>query len=226
LVRAFFGGLTFRFLRTILPPQMRLAIRFKNVLNVTIAANFIRTDARAGCKRRLAGLATVSIAANFIAALIMTAALCGRKITAIVFIFFLILAIAARDMTGGGGNEIVGRHNRTRLTPWSAEIWQDFLGLNLAFAQGGEIVRYGFFLVKTDLAGVGAHETFIEDSPGKLVEVFVFESTQHARADFCGVRDGIEREATLLALLAKFFPKRSQGPAPAGVVRSAPASRR
>jgi hypothetical protein len=227
LVRAFFGGLTFRFLRTILPPQMRLAIRFKNVLIVTIAANFIRTGARAGCKGRLAGLATVSIAANFIAALIMTAALCGRKITAIVFIFFLVFAIAAQDMTGGsGGNDIVGRRNRTRLTPWSAEIRQDFLGLNLALAQGGEIVGYGFFLVKADLASVGAHETFIEDSTGKLVEVFVFESTQHARADFCGVRDGIERETTLLALLAKFFPKRSQGPAPAGVVRSAPASRR
>jgi hypothetical protein len=227
LVRALFGGLNFRFLRTILTPQMRLTIRFKDVFIVATAANFIPTGVMTGrCKERcLAGLATVSIAANFIAALIIAAALRGREITAIVFIFFLIFAIAARDLTGGGGNEI-GRCNRTRLTPWSVEIRQDFLGLNLALAQGGEIVGYGFFLVKADLAGVGAHETFIEDSAGKLVEVFVFESTQHARADFCGVRDGIEREATLLALFAKFFPKRSQGPAPAGVVRLAPASRR
>jgi hypothetical protein len=39
--------------------------------------------------------------------------------------------------------------------------------------------------------------------------VFVFESAQHAGADFCGVRDGIELKTALLALFAKFFSEGS-----------------
>jgi hypothetical protein len=78
-------------------------------------------------------------------------------------------------------------------------------------AQRGEIVGYGFFIVESDLTGVGAHETFVEDAAGKLIEVFLFEGAQHPGADFGGVGDGIERDALLLALLAKFFSERSQG---------------
>jgi hypothetical protein len=83
--------------------------------------------------------------------------------------------------------------------------------LNLTLAQGSEIVGQGFFFVQSDLAGIGAHEAFVEDAAGKLIEVFVFECAQHAGADFSGVGDGIEREVTLLALFAKFFSERSQG---------------
>jgi len=75
----------------------------------------------------------------------------------------------------------------------------------LISAQSREIVGYRFFLVKPDLAGVGADETFIEDAAGELVEVFVFEGAQHAGADFRGVGDGIEFDAAQLPLLAKFF---------------------
>ena len=81
----------------------------------------------------------------------------------------------------------------------------------MTFAQGEEVVGESLFFVEANLAGVGADETFIEDAAGKLVEVFVLEGAQHAGADFGGVGDGIEGEAALLALFAKFFSKGSQG---------------
>jgi hypothetical protein len=83
--------------------------------------------------------------------------------------------------------------------------------LNLTLAQGGEIFGYGFLFVESDLAGIGAYESFVEDAAGKLVEVFVLESTQHTGADFGGAGDGVERDAALLTLLAKFFSERSHG---------------
>jgi len=49
----------------------------------------------------------------------------------------------------------------------------------------------------------------LKTPPGSLVEVFLFEGAQHAGADLGGVGDGFEREAALLALLAKFFSERS-----------------
>ena len=104
-----------------------------------------------------------------------------------------------------------GRRGRVEFGGGGAEIRENGLLLNLTFAQSSQIVGYGFFFVESDLAGVGAHETFVEDAAGKLVEVFVLEGAQHASADFGGVGDGIEREAALLALFAKFFSKRSHG---------------
>jgi hypothetical protein len=91
------------------------------------------------------------------------------------------------------------------------EIRKDGLLLNLTLAQCGQIVRDRLFFVQPDLAGVGPHETFVEHSAGKLVKVFVFQGAQHAVADFRDAGDGIERDAALLALLAKFLSERSHG---------------
>src|SRR5580700_10669899 len=92
-----------------------------------------------------------------------------------------------------------------------AEVRRKGMRLKLVLAHGVEIGSYGFFFVESDLTGVGAHETFVEDAAGKLVEMFLFEGAQHAGADFGGAGDGIEPDALLLALLAKFFSERSQG---------------
>lgn len=81
----------------------------------------------------------------------------------------------------------------------------------LTLADGGQVVGYGFFFVEPDLAGVGAHKSFVEDAAGELVEVLVLKGAQHASADFGGVGDGIEPDALLLALLAKFFSECTQG---------------
>ena len=81
----------------------------------------------------------------------------------------------------------------------------------MVLARRLEIVSYGFFFVESDLTGVGAHETFVEDAAGKLVEVLLFEGAEHAGADFGGAGDGVEPNALLLALLAKFFSERTHG---------------
>jgi hypothetical protein len=92
-----------------------------------------------------------------------------------------------------------------------AEVGRDGLGLNLALAQSGQIIGYGFFFIEADLAGVGADKTFVEDAAGKLVKVFFFDGAQHAGADFGGVGDSVELDAALLALFAKFFSERTHG---------------
>ena len=55
-----------------------------------------------------------------------------------------------------------------------AEIGENLLGLNLTLAQCDKIVGYRFFFIESDLAGVSANETFVEDAAWKLVKVFVF----------------------------------------------------
>src|ERR1700692_1083788 len=95
---------------------------------------------------------------------------------------------------------------------WVTEIGQNLLRLHLTLTQCRQIVSNGFFFVEPDLPRGGADEAFVEYPARELVEVFLLERAEHARADFCSVRDGVERESALLALLTKFFPEGSQGP--------------
>jgi hypothetical protein len=151
-------------------------------------------------------IATVFVAPIFIATTLFAAAFCAQ---------FVVGIVAVIDGVGGklvAGRMVVaklGRDHRGEFTGRGTEIREDGLLLDLTLTQGGQIIGYDFFFVESDLAGVGADETFIEDAAGKLVKVFVFESAQHAGADFRRVGDGIELEAALLALLAKFFSEGS-----------------
>jgi hypothetical protein len=86
-----------------------------------------------------------------------------------------------------------------------AEVGENGLRVNLALAQGGEVIGDYFFFVEADLAGVGTDETFVEDAAGELVEMLFLDGAQHAGADFCSGGDGVERDAATLTLLAKFF---------------------
>jgi len=95
--------------------------------------------------------------------------------------------------------------------------------VKLVLAQGEEIIGDGFLLVKADLAGVGADETLVEDAAGELVKAFVLDSAQHAVADFGGGGDGVERDAALLALFAKFLSERTHGGLRRAVRRLRPA---
>jgi hypothetical protein len=108
-------------------------------------------------------------------------------------------------------NASIAPHEWIRLRTGSAEIRKYLLRLNLALAQSRQIVRYCFFLVQADLAGISTDEALIKYTPGKLVELLFFQRAQHARADFCGIGDRLQRNPSLLALFAKFVPKRSQG---------------
>jgi len=129
-----------------------------------------------------------------------------------VFYAKLLVLIAAGVVIAGGkalgknGAAKAGRGVRGEFRGWGAEVG---LRLELTLAGGGKIVGHGFFFVESDLAGVGADETFIEDATGKLIEVVLFQRAQHAGVDFRGIGDGIEIEAALLALFAKFFPEGS-----------------
>jgi hypothetical protein len=146
----------------------------------------------------------------FVATTLSAAVFCAKLVVVIVAVIMNI-DINAGAKVGAGSNTVApfGRGGRTGFTGCRSEVRQNGLLLDLTLAQSGEVVGYGFFFVKSDLAGVGADESFIEDAAGKLVEVFVFESAQHAGADFCSVGDGIELEPALLALLAKFFSEGS-----------------
>jgi hypothetical protein len=158
------------------------------------------------------------VAAIFIAAILIATILIATALGAAVFQGNL-MVIAGAVVAGGGAvagkvvagkvvarKSVAGKLGRGDRGDFKRGS-RDSGVLELALAQGCEIVRYGFVFVKADLAGVGADETFIEDAAGELVEVFVFEGAQHAGADFRGGGDGLEFDAAQLALLAKFFSK-------------------
>ena len=109
------------------------------------------------------------------------------------------------------GNIARGRGLGAGLAGGRAEIRKNGMLLHLTLAQGGEVIGDGIVFIESDVAGVGADETFVENAAGKLVKAFVLEGAEHAGADLSGVGDGVERDAAVLALLAKFFSEGSHG---------------
>jgi len=160
-------------------------------------------------------VAKIFVATSFIPATLPAGVFPAKLVVEIVAVIVIVIVggkvAAGKNVVGKlvGGRLVVARLERGGRGDFRrrvAEILQKGL-LEVLLAQGGGIVGYGFFLVESDLASVGADETSIEDSAGKLVKVFVFKSAQHADTDFRAVGDVIELEAAQLALLAKFFPK-------------------
>ena len=148
-------------------------------------------------------VATTLFAAVFSLFLSIGAALLSRIVAVVIFVGGLLGGkVVGKNVVGfdGRGDRDGFRGGGIR---WNGPK------LDWILARGGEIVRYSFVFVETDLAGVGANETFVEDAAGELIKVFVFEGSQHARADFRGFGDGIEIEPALFALFAKFFSERS-----------------
>ena len=76
--------------------------------------------------------------------------------------------------------------------------------IDLCLAQAGQIVVHGVLGIETEVLGVSADESAIEHASGQLIELFLFDSLQHARADFCDVGNIVERELFFLACFAKF----------------------
>lgn len=92
------------------------------------------------------------------------------------------------------------------------------LGIELCLAQGRQILGYSLFIVEPEMAGVGADESFIKDTAGKLIEAFVFDGFEHARADLGDVGNVIERVATPLALFAELVSEGSHSDSAGGAV--------
>jgi len=176
---------------------------------------------RTGCRSRGRGtgqkrkvfIATIDVAAIFFATTFVAttpfATIRGEKLAAAIMAGVVAGRIAVRKifaMNASARKILAGE-----ISAGLAGIRRSGVRLDLIVAHGGQIVGYGFFFVKPDLAGVGAYKPFIEDAAGKLVKVLVFEGAEHAGADFGGIGDGIELDAPQLALLTKFFPERTQG---------------
>jgi len=87
----------------------------------------------------------------------------------------------------------------------------DLVGFDLGLAKAGEVVVDGFFVVESELLGVGANESLVEDAAGEEVEVFFFDGLQHARADFGDTGDVVEREVFGLAGFAEFVAELGHG---------------
>src|ERR1700757_2368795 len=81
----------------------------------------------------------------------------------------------------------------------------DLMGVDLRLAEAGQIIGNGFFGIHSEMLGIGADESLVENTAGALIGVFFFDSLQHARTDLGDVGDGIERDVFLLARLAEFF---------------------
>src|SRR4029077_14132869 len=82
----------------------------------------------------------------------------------------------------------------------------------------GDVVGHGLIFVDPDVASVRAHETFVEDAAGKLVEFLFFQGAQQTGADLGAERDVVERDAALLALFSQTIAERSHAtpsPSPA-----------
>jgi hypothetical protein len=79
------------------------------------------------------------------------------------------------------------------------------LGINLRLAEAGQVFVHGLFAVETNVLGVGANESFVEDAAGKLVEVLLFNRLKITRTDFGDVGNVLERDAFFLARLAEFI---------------------
>ncbi len=79
------------------------------------------------------------------------------------------------------------------------------MGVDLRLAEAGEIVGDGFFVVQSEMLGVSADESLVEDAAGELVEMFFFDGAKHARANFGDVGNVIEGDFLLLARLAEFI---------------------
>jgi len=84
--------------------------------------------------------------------------------------------------------------------------------VNLFLAETGKIFRNGIVGVEANLLGVGANESLVEDASGELVEVFIFDCLQHARADLGDIGNVIKREFLALASLAKLVAEAAHDP--------------
>ena len=80
----------------------------------------------------------------------------------------------------------------------------NFVRVDLCLAEAGEVVGDGFFVVQSEMLGIGADETFVEHAAGENIEALFFDGLEHARADLGDIGNGIQRDVLLLACLAEF----------------------
>ena len=96
------------------------------------------------------------------------------------------------------GAPLRGTHQRRTFR------FPDLVGVDLCLTEAGEIIGDGFFGVHSEMLGVGANESLVEDTAGELIEVLFFDGLKHTRTDLGDIGNGIERDVFFLACLAEF----------------------
>ncbi len=96
----------------------------------------------------------------------------------------------------------LGCHGRQR-SGRSGQI-PSVVGIDLRLAQAREVIVDCLLGVEAEVLGVRADESAIEHAARQLLEVFLFDGLQHARADLGDVGNVVERELFLLARFAEF----------------------
>jgi hypothetical protein len=119
--------------------------------------------------------------------------------------FDLRRGLCFREWDVGLEAALLGRcGTRLRRDDTRAFGFPDFVGIDLRLSQAGEIISNGLFVVESEMLSICANESLVEDAAGELVEMFLFDSLEHARADLGDIGDVIEREFFLLARFAEF----------------------
>lgn len=136
-------------------------------MTILFEAIFFLTIVVAACWASLVGsrlvatsfVLAVVIAASFAAARLLAAIACWKGLAA------TLPGVVARE---GLANQIAAMRNGAMriVAGKTAEIRRKGTRLKLVLAHRIEIVGYGFFFVESDVTGVGAHETLVEDAAG------------------------------------------------------------
>ena len=79
-----------------------------------------------------------------------------------------------------------------------------------ASPEASQVVGNGLIFVEANATGIGADEALVEDAPRQLVELILFQRLQHARPDFGGAGNLLQRDFALFALQLQFFAKGRQ----------------
>jgi hypothetical protein len=76
--------------------------------------------------------------------------------------------------------------------------------VDLRLAKACQVVVNSVFGIQTEVLGVGADESAIENAAREFIELFLFDGLQHAPADLGDVRNVVEREFLTFPRLPEF----------------------
>jgi hypothetical protein len=86
--------------------------------------------------------------------------------------------------------------------------WHGLIGLGWIRARSRHVIGDSLVFIKTNVASVCANESFIEDTAGKLLELFLFQRTEQTSANLGVQRDVVEGDPPLFPL---FFQTIAEG---------------
>lgn len=117
---------------------------------------------------------------------------------------------SSKQTPGKIAGRAVRRGFRQNAKGFCGGVWSSWGSLAGCF----QIVGNGLFFVEADAAGIGANESFVEDTAGQLAELVLFERLKHARSNLRGGGNLLQGDGALFAFALQFFAKGRQGTLP------------